>query len=88
MISLRKVIDWIFMYEFHNNVKQFRKEKGLSQEQLAALVGISRNSVSSIETGQYCPTAYTAALLCQVLECTFADLFYFIPEININQRTK
>jgi len=40
-----------------NNLKQIRNEKGLSQANLAELVGVSRNTISSIETGQYNPTA-------------------------------
>jgi putative transcriptional regulator len=36
----------------HNNLSQIRKEKKLSQNDLAKLVGVSRNTISSIETGQ------------------------------------
>ena len=60
-----------------NNLKQFRQEKKLTQIQLADMVGSSKNTISSIETGQFCPTAYLAALLCVALECKFEDLFYF-----------
>ncbi len=59
-----------------NNLKQFRQEKSLTQIQLAEMVGSSKNTISSIETGQFCPTAYLAALLCIALECKFEDLFY------------
>ncbi|WP_211205070.1 helix-turn-helix transcriptional regulator [Gleimia coleocanis] len=54
-----------------------RKEKGLSQQELAKLVGVSRNTISSIETGQYCPTAKLALVLCVALDQKFEDLFYF-----------
>ena len=57
------------------NVRKRRKELGLTQQQLSDKIGISQNSISSIETGQYKPTAYTAALLCKALECSFEDLF-------------
>lgn len=43
-----------------NNVALARKEKDLSQADLAKLVGVSRNTISSIETGQYQPTAKLA----------------------------
>ena len=43
-----------------NNLKALRKEKNLSQQDLADLVGVSRNTISSIETGQFCPTAKLA----------------------------
>ena len=36
-----------------NNLKQVRGEMNLSQTQLAEIVGVSRNTISSIETGQY-----------------------------------
>jgi len=44
---------------------------------LADLVGVSRNTISSIETGQFNPTAKLALLLCVALEKKFEDLFYF-----------
>ena len=45
--------------------------------ELAKLVGVSRNTVSSIETGQFNPTAKLALILCIALEKKFEDLFYF-----------
>ena len=60
-----------------NKLKEFRQRAGLTQTQLAETVGSSKNTISSIETGQFCPTAYLAALLCIALECKFEDLFYF-----------
>ena len=60
-----------------NNVAKIRKEKGLSQSDLADLVGVSRNTISSIETGQYQPTAKLALLLCVALDKKFEDIFYF-----------
>ncbi len=60
-----------------NRLKEFRQAKGLTQTQLAERVGSSKNTISSIETSQFCPTAYLAALLCIALECKFEELFYF-----------
>ena len=60
-----------------NNVAEVRRDKGLSQQELAKLVGVSRNTISSIETGQYTPTAKLALLLCVALDKKFEDLFYF-----------
>jgi len=60
-----------------NNLRQVRNEKGLSQANLAELVGVSRNTISSIETGQCNPTAKLALILCIALEKTFEDLFFF-----------
>ena len=47
-----------------NNLRDARSEKGLSQQQLADMVGVSRNTISSIETGQFSPTAKLALILC------------------------
>ncbi len=63
-----------------NKLKEYRQKAKLTQIQLAELVGSSKNTISSIETGQFCPTAYLAALLCIALECKFEDLFYFEEE--------
>ena len=60
-----------------NKVAEIRKQKGLSQADLAKLVGVSRNTISSIETGQYEPTAKLALLLAVALEVRFEELFYF-----------
>lgn len=60
-----------------NRLKEVRKEKGYSQQQLADEVGVSRNTISSIETGQFNPTAKLALILCIALEKKFEDLFYF-----------
>ena len=61
----------------HNRLKEARTERGLSQAALAELVGVSRNTISSIETGQFNPTAKLALILCIALDKKFEDLFYF-----------
>lgn len=60
-----------------NNIKTVRLEQGLSQSQLAEMVGVSRNTISSIETGQFNPTAKLALVLCIALDRQFEELFYF-----------
>lgn len=60
-----------------NNIKQARTALGLSQSELAKTVGVSRNTISSIETGQYSPTAKLALVLCVALDKKFEELFYF-----------
>lgn len=60
-----------------NRLKEARAEKKLSQSQLADMVGVSRNTISSIETGQFNPTAKLALILCIALDKKFEDLFYF-----------
>ena len=60
-----------------NNLASARKEKRLSQADLAKLTGVSRNTISSIETGQFSPTAKLALILCIALDTKFEELFYF-----------
>jgi putative transcriptional regulator len=60
-----------------NRLKVARAEKDLSQAALAEMVGVSRNTISSIETGQFCPTARLALILCIALDKKFENLFFF-----------
>lgn len=60
-----------------NRLKEARLQSGMSQTQLAELVGVSRNTISSIETGQFNPTAKLALILCIALDKRFEELFYF-----------
>ena len=60
-----------------NRLKEARTEKKLSQSALAQLVGVTRNTISSIETGQFNPTAKLALILCIALDKKFEELFYF-----------
>ncbi len=60
-----------------NHIREARMEAGLSQIKLAAIVGVSRNTISSIETGQFNPTAKLALILCIALDKKFEELFYF-----------
>ena len=60
-----------------NRLKVARAEHNISQEQLAKMCGVSRQTISAIETGEFCPTAKLALILCIVLEKKFEQLFYF-----------
>ncbi len=60
-----------------NHLKEARMEFSISQAELAKIVGVSRNTISSIETGQFNPTAKLALVLCIALDKKFEDLFYF-----------
>jgi putative transcriptional regulator len=60
----------------NNRLRVARAEKNLSQGELANLVGVTRQTISSIETGQYCPSALLALHLAVKLGKRFDDLFY------------
>ena len=55
----------------NNRLKDARAEQKLSQSQLAKMIGVSRNTISSIETGQFNPTAKLALILCIPLDKKF-----------------
>jgi putative transcriptional regulator len=63
-----------------NRLKVARAERGLSQEQLAALVSVTRQTISAIETRQYCPSALLAFLLAQQLGKRVDELFFLEGE--------
>ncbi len=60
-----------------NHLKEIRKEKNISQQELADMVGVSRNTISSLETGQYEPSAKLAYILSIALDRKFEEIFYF-----------
>ena len=60
-----------------NNIKDFRKQKGILQDELAQKVGTTRQTIIAIEKGQFNPSAKLALLICYALDTTFEELFYF-----------
>ena len=63
-----------------NRLKVARAERGLSQDQLARLVGVTRQTISSIETGLYCPSALLAFQLAAALGKRVEELFFLDGE--------
>lgn len=60
-----------------NRLKVARAEMNISQGKLSEIIGVSRQTISSIETGQFCPSAKLALVLCIALDKKFEELFYF-----------
>lgn len=69
-----------------NRLKVARAERNLSQEDLARLAGVTRQTISSIETGRYCPSALLAFVLASRLGKSVEELFY-LTEANDEERT-
>lgn len=63
--------------QLKNHIKKLRQEKGLSQTKLAEMVGTTQNTISSLETGQYSPSAFLSGLICKALGCTWEECFYY-----------
>lgn len=59
-----------------NNLRVARAEQRLSQEDLAKLAGVTRQTISSIENGLYCPSALLAFVIANKLGKPVADLFF------------
>jgi putative transcriptional regulator len=59
-----------------------RAEQDLSQEQLAKAARVSRQTISSIETGQYCPSTLLALRLARILARPFEELFWLEGETD------
>ena len=58
-----------------NRVKEVRAERGLTQEELARAVGVSRQSINSIERGRYVPSLALALKFARLFNCPTDDLF-------------
>ena len=63
-------------YVLKNRLKVARAEKDLSQEELAKMAGVARQTISAIETGQYCPSTKLALTLSMKLGKKVEELFY------------
>lgn len=73
---------------FKNRIRIWRAEKRISQGELAELVGVSRQTISSIENLQFCPSARLALLICLALEKSFEEVFYFDLEQSLSNKRK
>ena len=58
------------------NLKAARAQKDMSQKDLAAAVGVSRQTINAIEQGEYNPTIKLCRAICRVLEKTLDELFW------------
>lgn len=61
----------------NNKLKEYRQKKEFSQQELAEMIGTTRQTIISIEKGTFCPSAKLALLLCTALDCKFEELFFF-----------
>lgn len=63
--------------ELNNKIRMWRAERRLSQGDLADMVDVSRQTISSIENLQFCPSAKLALLICVALDKKFEEVFLF-----------
>ena len=78
--TLRKA-DFTLGGEFvENNIKQLRMQHDLSQDQLAEKLGVSRQTIISLEKGRYNPSITLAFKLARLFNCYIEDIFIFEEE--------
>jgi putative transcriptional regulator len=63
-----------------NKVAEFRKEGGYSQEGLAEKLGVSRQTIISIEKGKYNPSLPLAMIIAELFDTKVEDIFMVEPE--------
>ncbi len=61
--------------EVFNRIRDFRAQHGLTQDELAQAVGVSRQSIISIERGRYTPSLYLALRFAKFFNCSMDELF-------------
>ena len=60
-----------------NLIEQMRKERGMTQQQLAAAVGVSRQTIISLENGKYSPSIELAFRLARLFQLSIEELFIY-----------
>ena len=63
-----------------NRIEELRKAKGIRQDEFAKAMGVSRQTISSLETGRYNPSIYLAYKIAKYFELTIEDVFIFDEE--------
>lgn len=69
-----------------NRVVEIRKLKGVRQEDFAKTMGVSRQTISSLETGRYNPSIYLAYKIARYFEMTIEEVF-ILDEADLSSRT-
>ena len=64
-----------------NKIEEIRKAKGIKQDEFAKLMGVSRQTISSLETGKYNPSIFLAHKIAKYFEMTIAEVFIFEEEV-------
>ncbi|MBD2593580.1 helix-turn-helix domain-containing protein [Nostoc spongiaeforme FACHB-130] len=67
-----------------NNLKSIRTRLGMSQQDLADMAGVSRQSISGVESGEHAPSVGMSLRLAKALGCKVEDLFWFEEELADN----
>ena len=65
-----------------NRIEEIRKQRGIRQDELAKLMGVSRQTISSLETGKYNPSIFLAFKIARYFDMTIEEVFLFEEEVT------
>ncbi len=65
-----------------NHLKEYRARIGVNQQEMGQLVGVSRQTISQIERGDYSPSVTLALKIAKVFEVTVEDIFQYEEELS------
>ena len=68
-----------------NRIEEIRKQRGIRQDELAKLMGVSRQTISSLETGKYNPSIFLAFKIARYFGMSIEEVFIF-EEDDLNRR--
>ncbi len=63
-----------------NKLEEFRKQRGVRQEELADALGVSRQTIGSLENGRYNPSILLAFKIARYFETTIEEIFLYEEE--------
>ena len=69
-----------------NRIEELRKQRGIRQEEFARMLGVSRQTISSLETGRYNPSIFLAHKIAQFFGMTIEEVFLFDESNGMKSR--
>ena len=66
-----------------NKIEQIRKERGILQDEFAKSIGVSRQTISSLENGRYNPSILLAYKIARYFGMTIEEVFIFEEEAHL-----
>ncbi len=63
-----------------NRMKKFRTQRGMTQTEVAAIIGVSRKTINTVENSVFVPSTILALKLANTLGTTVEELFYFVED--------
>mgnify|MGYP002288932099 FL=1 len=72
----------------YNRLKEYRAKISVNQHEMGKLVGVSRQTISQIERGDYSPSITLALKIAKICEVSVEDIFIYEEEINDEGKEK